>query len=64
MSETNSPPTVKQPTPEEEHTFHHYRGNVIPWYVRLIWIGFWVGSVVYIIRYFFPAMQVELILPP
>ena len=64
MSDTSSTSTVDQPSPEEEHTFHHYRGNVIPWYVRLIWVGFWVGSVIYIIRYFFPAMQVELVLPP
>ena len=26
--------------------------------------GFWVFTVVYIIRWFFPAMQVELVLPP
>ncbi|MEZ6060812.1 MAG: hypothetical protein R3C19_10645 [Planctomycetaceae bacterium] len=64
MSDTNLPSNVEQPSPREEHTFHHYRGNVIPWYVRLIWVGFWIGAVVYIIRYFFPAMQVELLLPP
>ncbi|MCA9050645.1 MAG: hypothetical protein KDA89_18030 [Planctomycetaceae bacterium] len=64
MSDTNLPSNVEQPSPREEHTFHHYRGNVIPWYVRLIWVGFWIGTVWYMIRYFFPAMQVELISPP
>ena len=27
--------------PEVEHQHHDYTGNEIPWYVRLIWIGFW-----------------------
>lgn len=53
-----------QSTPEQEHVYHYYRGNEIPWYVRVIWLGFWVFTVVYIIRYFFPAMQTELVLPP
>jgi hypothetical protein len=56
--------TPEQPTPEQEHVYHYYRGNDIPWYVRAIWLGFWVGTVYYIIKYFFPAMQVELVLPP
>ena len=53
-----------QSSPEQEHAFHYYRGNEIPWYIRAIWLGFWVFTVYYIIRYFFPAMQVELVLPP
>lgn len=53
-----------QSSPEQEHVFHYYRGNEIPWYVRVIWLGFWIFTVYYIIRYFFPAMQVELVLPP
>ncbi|MBC7965690.1 MAG: hypothetical protein H7Z17_07155 [Fuerstia sp.] len=51
-------------SPEQEHAFHYYRGNEIPWYIRVIWLGFWIFTVYYIIRYFFPAMQVELVLPP
>jgi len=54
----------EQTTPEQEHAFHYYRGNEIPWYIRTIWLGFWIFTVYYIIRYFFPAMQVELVLPP
>jgi hypothetical protein len=64
MSEVTHATPPEQSTPEQEHAYHHYRGNVIPWYVRAIWIGFWIYTVVYIIRYFFPAMQVELISPP
>ena len=54
----------EQTTPEQEHAFHYYRGNEIPWYIRVIWLGFWILTVYYIIRNFFPAMQVELVLPP
>jgi hypothetical protein len=64
MSEVTNEKTVEQPGPEQEHSFHHYRGNAIPWYVRVIWIGFWIFAVYYIIANFFPAMQVELISPP
>ena len=63
MTET-SQTSVDQPTPEAEHTFHHYRGNVIPWYVRVCWISFWIFAVIYVFRYFFPALQIELVLPP
>ena len=51
---------VENTTAEVEHQHHHYRSNEIPWYVRLIWIGFWVFAVYYTIRYLFPALQVEL----
>jgi len=54
----------EQTTPEQEHAFHYYHGNEIPWYVRAIWLGFWIFTVYYIIRNFFPALQVELVLPP
>lgn len=58
----SAPP--EQPTVEEEHQFHHYRGNEIPWYVRMIWVGFWIFAVYYVVVNLFPAMQIELILPP
>ena len=45
---------------EEEHQFHHYTGNVIPWYVRLMWLGFWIFAIAYTVRLLFPAMQLEL----
>jgi len=51
-------------TPEQEHQFHHYRGNEIPWYVRMIWVGFWIFAVYYVITNLFPILQVELISPP
>jgi hypothetical protein len=43
-----------------EHAHHDYVGNAIPWYVRAMWIGFWIFAVVYTFRYVFPALQAEL----
>ena len=51
-------------SPEAEHRHHRYVGNAIPWYVRAIWIGFWIFAVYYTVRYLFPALQVELIQRP
>jgi hypothetical protein len=47
-----------------EGRFHTYVGARIPWYVRLIWLAFWVFAAVYVIRYLFPALQVEITNPP
>ena len=56
--------TVENPTAEEEHRYHHYTGNRIPWYVRLIWILFWIFAIYYAMAYFLPTMQEELVSPP
>ena len=58
MSEIESAPA------EVEHQFHNYTTNRIPWYVRLVWIGFWCFAVYYTIRYLFPDLQHELVTPP
>ena len=58
------------PQPEDnapadvEHQFHHYTGNRIPWYVRLLWILFWIFAVYYTLTYLFPALRIELTTPP
>ena len=54
---------IEQTPPEADHEHHHYRSNVIPWYVRLIWIGFWIFAIYYTVSYLFPALQEELFLP-
>lgn len=51
-------------SPEAEGRFHNYVGNRIPWYVRLIWIGFWCFAIYYVVRYLFPNLQLELLAPP
>jgi hypothetical protein len=50
-------------TAEEEHTFHHYTGNAIPWFVRGIWIVFWCYAITYVLVWLLPSLQSEL-LPP
>lgn len=47
-----------------EGRFHTYVGNRIPWYVRLIWICFWIFAVYYVIKYLFPDLQNEILTPP
>ncbi len=42
---------------EREH--HRYHGNKIPWYVRALWIGFWIFAVYYAVQYFLPALSSE-----
>lgn len=55
---------VKDTSPQAESEWHGYVGNRIPWYVRLIWLGFWGIAVYYTITYLFPALQVEIVSPP
>jgi hypothetical protein len=45
---------------EREHQYHHYSGNRIPWYVRLMWLGFWVLAIAYAVRFLFPSIRSEL----
>jgi hypothetical protein len=64
-SKTNSDQLRGEPgSPEREHQFHTYVGARIPWYVRLIWLGFWTFAVAYVILYLFPALRVEITSPP
>ena len=51
-------------SPEQESRFHTYSSHVIPWYVRLIWLFFWIFAIGYVVLYFLPAFQTELLSPP
>lgn len=55
---------IDNPSPEAEHRYHQYTGNRIPWYVRLIWIGFWAFAIYYTVTYLFPSLQLELLKRP
>ncbi len=57
-------PVETSGSPEAESRFHTYVGNRIPWYVRLIWVGFWVFAIYYVIKYLFPDLQTEILTPP
>ena len=56
--------TPEQANAQAEHQHHQYKGNAIPWFVRAIWIGFWIFAVAYTFRYLFPALQAELFKAP
>lgn len=55
---------IAEHTAEVEHRYHQYTGNRIPWYVRLIWLLFWIFAVYYTVVYLIPTMQIEMISPP
>ncbi len=54
----------EQKTAETEKQFHSYKSSEIPWYVRLIWILFWALAIYYIIKFFLPIIQIEMLSPP
>lgn len=56
--------TPSTSSPEQELKHHTYVSSVIPWYVRLIWLVFWIFAAAYVIRNFLPAIQTELLTPP
>ena len=58
------PQSLDPHSPRAEHQHHAYRTNSIPWYVRVMWIGFWVFTVYYTVEYLFPNLQKELVIPP
>lgn len=51
-------------TAQAEHQHHRYVGHRIPWFVRLMWVGFWAFAIYYTVEYLFPALQTELLAPP
>ena len=46
---------------EAEERHHTYVSSAIPWYVRGIWLLFWIFVIYYGIKYFLPAIQSELL---
>ena len=57
--------SVPEPrTPVEESRHHTYVGTAIPWYVRLMWVAFWIMSIWYVITFLLPALKREMITPP
>jgi len=48
----------------QEHTYHHYTGNAIPWFLRGIWIIFWCYAIMYVVLWLLPSLQSELLSPP
>jgi len=40
---------------QDDAAYHTYTTHRIPWFVHLIWIGYVVGAIWYIIRYVIPS---------
>ncbi len=51
---SSSPPSS---SPNDENRFHTYTTHRIPWYVRAMWIGFWVGLVWYVVKFAIPMAK-------
>lgn len=51
MSESSNTP------PEKDCEFHTYTTHRIPWYVRGMWLGFWIGAIWYAIKYVIPMVR-------
>jgi len=51
------PNTVDMTSPIQDKRFHSYETHHIPWYVRGLWVGFWVGAVWYLIKYAIPMAK-------
>ncbi|RLS81012.1 MAG: hypothetical protein DWI02_04480 [Planctomycetota bacterium] len=64
MTTPHATATQETGTPEQESRFHTYSSHVIPWYVRFIWLLFWIFAIGYVVSYFLPAFQSELLTPP
>ncbi len=43
--------------PPAERRYHTYTTHRIPWFVRSIWIGYWIGLVWYLITFAIPSAK-------
>lgn len=51
---------MSEPTelsPREDKQFHTYVTHRIPWYVRAMWVGFWIGAIWYVVKYAIPMAK-------
>jgi hypothetical protein len=60
---TQPKPVVDPGSPQAENRNHRYVGNVIPWYVRVLWLGFWIFAISYVLIYLVPDVRRELRAP-
>ncbi len=60
MSDMPQPPSKEaaQASPEGSPSFYHaYETHRIPWYVRAMWIGYWIGCIWYVVKYAIPMAR-------
>jgi len=53
MAESNEPrQNLGVPTKEfRRHKYLSYQGYAFPWYTTLLWISFFVGGLIYLVRH-------------
>ena len=52
--------TIEQPsgsTAEQDRQYHTYTTHRIPWYIRMMWIAYWIAAVWYVIKYAIPTAK-------
>ncbi|MCA9253988.1 MAG: hypothetical protein KDA33_00055 [Phycisphaerales bacterium] len=43
--------------PAEENRFHTYSTHHIPWYIRIMWVVFWVLAIYYVVKWAVPMAK-------
>ncbi|MCC7291679.1 MAG: hypothetical protein IT449_06430 [Phycisphaerales bacterium] len=46
-----------QASAADDRRYHSYTTHRIPWYVRLMWVVFWVALVWYLVKFAIPAAK-------
>ena len=67
MTDTPTDDTIEagnRSSAEKEGRFHSYESSVVPWFVRLLWLGFWTLAVWYVLSFLLPVLQSEISNPP
>jgi len=44
-------------TAQADRAFHTYTTHHIPWYVRLLWVGYWVAAIWYVVKFAIPMAK-------
>ncbi len=47
----------RESTAQEERQYHTYTTHRIPWYVRAMWVCFWIGMIWYLVKYAVPMAR-------
>lgn len=63
-SQTTMADPPRPATARDEGRFHNYITSVIPWYIHVVWISFWVFAISYFLMMVIPAVKIELVNPP
>jgi len=44
-------------SPQQDAEFQTYSTHRIPWYVRVMWVAFWLGLIWYVIKFAIPSAK-------